>query len=505
MDDEMASLEKNNTWNVISKTEVKRGHQILDGKWVYKLKRGAQNEIIRHKARWVVKGFRQQYGIDYDQTFASVVKPMAYRVLFALAAHYDMEIDQLDVKTAFLHGDVDGDVYVNLPNGYGGENDNAGQVCKLNKALYGLKQSPRLWSEKLSAYLADGLELHPLHADSSVFISEEGLDGPIVVKAELKKEFEMTESPLTHYLGIKVERDRVKRTIKLSQPGYIDKILSRFHTTTAKHSRVPMKEGVTLIPEDAESTEKARSEYSAMIGSIMFLMVQTRPDIAQATSTLARFAKNPGRTHEEAAKVVLRYLQGSRDRGITYGGGAEDPLRPVGYSDADWAGNRSGRRSTSAYVFMLNGGTITWMSKLQPTVALSSTESEYQALTQAAKEATWLRLLLTELSIEIQGSDINVESGKKCFQDIIMDLRGDNQSAIALSHNPVLHTRTKHIDIQHHYIRDEVLGERIKLTYVPTEEMVADGLTKPLGPVKFEEFLKQLRMLGSRRNLISLV
>ena len=217
----------------------------------------------------------------------------------------------------------------------------------------------------------------------------------------------------------------------------------------------------------------------------MFAMIETRPDIAFATSVVSRYAKNPGKTHMEAAKHILRYLSGTKNRGITFGGG---DLFIQGYSDSDWAGDKEQRKSTSGYVFMLNNGPISWCSKRQTTVALSSTEAEYMALTLAAKEATWLRLLMTELGLMTSddGSPtINVLRGEGTIA-----LKGDNQSAIALANNPVLHSRTKHIDIQHHFIRNEVLEGRIDLTYVLTEDMFADRLTKPLTHVKFYSFIR---------------
>ena len=251
----------------------------------------------------------------------------------------------------------------------------------------------------------------------------------------------------------------------------------------------------------------------------MYAMVETRIEIAFATSMVSRFAKNPSSEHFNAIDQILRYLAGSPERGITFGG--EKELKLIGYSDSDWAGDHADRKSTSGFIFMLNGGTISYAYKKQAVVILSSTEAEYVALSLVAREATWLRLLLTELGLltpNDQFAEIHIDENNKCAEAILspnstlhnqehvpdqsfsshnlssIDLKGDNQSSISLANNPVLHTRTKHIGIQHHYIRDEVTSRRINLVYTPTEEMLADGLTKPLSHVKFFNFIKQLGM-----------
>ncbi len=238
-------------------------------------------------------------------------------------------------------------------------------------------------------------------------------------------------------------------------------------------------------------------------------MIETRPDIAFATSLVSRFAKNPSHQHTEAVKTICKCLKGSKHRGITYWG--DEELKIEGYSDSDWEGNKESRKSTSGFIFMLNGGPISWCSKKQSTVALSSTEAEYITLTLAAKEATWLRLPLTELGVletDQQHAGIKVSSKNLCVQTINGDLnspkvsdrdptiflKGDNQGSFALAHNQVFHARTKHINIQHHYIPDEVEAKRIELTYVPTGEMIADGLTKALTHAKFHNFVEQMQM-----------
>ncbi len=230
MEEELDQLTKNETWILVPKNEIEPGHRALGGKWVYKVKRDVNGDIARFKARWVVKGYLQQFGVDFDQTFAAVVKPMAFRVLFAIAAYYDLDIDQMDVKTAFLYGLIDQLIYVKIPKGTETE-ANKNMVCKLLKALYGLKQSPRLWYERLSGFLLEKLGLARIHADHSIFITKAGLNGPIVstfvddikvmapkgsgliqrIKTELTAAFSIVDmGPISFYLGLKVERNREK-------------------------------------------------------------------------------------------------------------------------------------------------------------------------------------------------------------------------------------------------------------------------------------------------------
>ena len=226
----------------------------------------------------------------------------------------------------------------------------------------------------------------------------------------------------------------------------------------------------------------------------MYAMIETRPDLAFAISQVSQFSHNPGPQHFTAIKRIFRYIAGTLDYGITYGGNHQD-LTIAGYSDASYGDSVTNRRSSSGYIFMLNGGPITWSSKRQTTVALSTTESEYMSLTQAAKEALWLRLLLTELQqINQPNLSVKVRKDNLAAHSVLnatglITIFGDNKSSIALAQNPEFHQRTKHIDIQHHFIRDEVTNKRVELTFVNTSDMVADALTKPLGPIKFDRFL----------------
>lgn len=486
MDDEMLSHAQNDTWTLV---DPPPGQKVLSGKWVYKVKHGPQGEIMRHKARWVVRGYEQRPGIDYDDVFAAVVKPASFRAIFALAAIHDLEVEQMDVKTAFLHGKIEETIYVEMPTGYGQE----GKVCHLKKGLYGLKQAPRMWYNTLHDFLVEQ-GFHRTDADHGVFITGAGIEGVVVtvyvddlkiigkdkraiqnLKDALRKRFDMTDlGPVSYYLGMSVTRDRPGGTITLSQKGYIQKVLREFRLENAKPVATPMEQTATQLQKETVgmASPEAVRRYQSAVGSLMYAMIATRPDIAFALSVVSQFAQNPNDTHWKAVKRIFRYLCGTLDRGITVG---RDREGLMGYSDADWGGDRSTRRSTSGYVFVMGGAPISWCSKRQATVALSSCEAEYIALTQASKEAVWLQLLLRELGV--QGNDP-------------VEILVDNQGAIALARNPEFHTRTKHIDIQYHYIRQEIGKGRIRLQFVETGEMLADCLTKPLSATKFQRFLR---------------
>jgi len=488
MEDEVNSLTENHTWDLVDRP---KDRAVLTGKWVYKHKRGSNGEILRYKSRWVVRGFEQREGLDYYETFASVVKPMSYKLLFAIAAANDLEIEQMDVKTAFLYGDIDTEIYVEQPEGMGAIGE-LHKVYKLNKALYGLKQSPRVWYFTLTAYLKT-LGFEPLTADNCIFHDSKGtyiavfvddllMVGPSkanisMIKAKLSERFHMTDlGPCKYYLGMEVTRDRQNRTLKLSQRSYLEKVLRDFGMwdCNKKHD-TPIDTHTKLQKAEAEYEPKIADIkwYQSAVGSLMYAMLGTRPDIAYAVSVVSRFAAKPTQAHKATVTRIFRYLRKTVDYVLVFKG----PLIALtGYSDSDWAGDHDTRKSTSGYVFNVGSAVISWSSKLQSTVALSSCEAEYIGQTNATKEAIWLRRLLNE---------IQLEAANEAQATIIYC---DNQGAIALAKNPQFHARTKHIDIQHHFVRDKVSEGAVELQYIETENQVADGLTKPLDKIKFQRF-----------------
>jgi Reverse transcriptase (RNA-dependent DNA polymerase) len=483
--EEYDSLVENGTW---VEQECPSNRESLTGKWVFKIKRGAAGEILRYKARWVVRGFEQQYGLDFHETFASVVKPMSYKAIFAIAAAYDWEIEQMDVKTAFLYGEIEEDIWIELPTGCG-----VTGTAKLKKALYGLKQAPRVWYNTLATFLSS-IGFQPLDADSSVFCRDgviiaiyvddlliTGASKPDIdkIKDSLKQRFKMSDLGACHfYLGMEVIRDRPRRTLRLSQTAYLRKILQDFGMEHCNDKiTTPMETSSRLMPAEPgyEADSKFRRNYQSAVGSLMYAMLGTRPDLAFAVSVISRFSSNPTNAHWSAVKRIFRYVASTLDMSLVFRG----ELQPLeGYTDSDWAGDQDTRRSTSGYVFNLGSAAISWSSKRQPTVALSTCEAEYVGQKNAAKEAVWLQRFLKQI-------DPNQDPGLGATI-----IYGDNQGAIALAKNAQYHGRTKHIDADVHFVRECVADGRVDLRYIPTTEQVADGLTKPLCRDKFVAFRK---------------
>ena len=284
------------------------------------------------------------------------------------------------------------------------------------------------------------------------------------VKQMLASKFDIKDlGKLTYFLGMSVVQDQGELTTWIAQPAYIKKLLEKQGLGDSKPVGTPVDPGSHLLKATEDEEAVDQQLYQSLVGSLMYLSVCTRPDIAYAVSTLARFSNKPNRSHWTAAKRVLRYLRGTDDYGIAFT--KSDSGECMGYSDADWAGDQEDRRSTSGYLFLMTGGPVSWKSRKQESVALSTAEAEYIALSSAAQETVWLRRLITELGSELEGPTTLME---------------DNQSAIAMAKNPQFHGRAKHIDIRHHFIREKVNGGDIKLIYCPTGDMIADMLTKGL-------------------------
>ena len=437
----------------------------------------------------MAQGCTQIFGLDYEETFSPVVRFESVRFLVAMGTQRQFELHQMDVSTAFLHGELTEEVYMRQPEGFV-ELGKERLVCHLKRSIYGLKQSPRCWNHALDNRLKEmGFKQTPsdpclyVHSDSegemfvvAVYVDDIILGGSSMVrmnavKKELSEKFKIKDlGPLHHFLGIKIIQDQLTRVTWMGQSSYTEKILQRFDMNNSKPVSSPVNPDVKLVPCENPDDVCNQQMYQAVVGSLLYLSTKTRPDIAYAVSNAAHYCAKPTRDHWTAIKRILRYLKGTHDYGLLYRKNA--PVELTGYSDLDWAGDIGDRKSTSGYVFLLGGGAISWKSSKQNCVALSTAEAEYVALSAASQEAMWLQQLVSDL--------IN----QRVQQTTILE---NNQSTICLAKNPQVHGRTKHIDIKYHFVRDLVEAKRIKLIYCASENMVADMLTKGLSIKQFEK------------------
>lgn len=486
--DEIISIEKNNTWILV---DLPEGVKPIGLKWVFKIKRNADGSIIKYKARIVAKGYVQRYWIDYDEVFAPVARMETVRLVIALAASSGWEIHHLDVKTAFLHGELKEEVFVSQPEGFEVAGQE-GKVYKLRKALYGLKQAPRAWNVKLNKILV-GLNFHRCSKEPSLYrrqdktsllivalyvddllITGSSLPAIIKFKKSMASEFEMSElGKLTYYLGIEVHQ--FDGGITMKQSRYAMKILEENGMGTCNLVHLPMDFNIKLSKSPAEKGVD-ETEYRRNIGCLRYLL-HTRPDLSFSVALLSRYMQEPKESHGAALKQILRYIRGTTSLGVMFCRSSR--LEVVGFSDSSHNVDEDDGKSTTGHVFYLDESPITWSSQKQEIFALSSCEAEFMAATEAAKQAIWLQELLGEI--------VGRNSEK-------VKIKVDNKSAIALTKNPVFHGRSKHIHRRFHFIRECVEKEQIEVEHVPGSEQRADILTKSLGRSKFIEM----------RNLIGL-
>lgn len=486
MDLEINSIEKNGTWEL---TTLPAGVKTIGVKWVFKTKLNEKGEVDKFKARLVAKGFSQEFGVDYTEVFAPVARWDTIRMILALAASKGWNVYQFDVKSAFLHGELNEVVFVEQPRGYELKGEET-KVYKLKKALYGLKQAPRAWYKKLESYfIKEGFERcpseHTLFTKSedenflivSVYVDDLIFTGNDITmierfKRSMKQEFEMSDlGKMKYFLGVEVVQSNAG--IFINQRKYANEVLERFNMKNCNPVRTPIIPGFKLVKDDTGTGVDATT-YKQMVGSLMYLTT-TRPDLAFVVSLISRFMEKPTELHQQAVKRVLRYIKGTADLGIFYKFSGEDKV--MAYSDSDYAGDIEDRKSTSGYAFLLSSGAVAWSSKKQPVVSLSTTEAEFIAAASCACQGIWMTRILEWLGVE-QGCT---------------DIFCDNVSTIKLSRNPVMHGRSKHIDIRFHFLRDLAMEERIKLEYCCSKNQLADIMTKPL---PFEVFIRLRELLG---------
>ncbi|SGY77704.1 BQ5605_C005g03702 [Microbotryum silenes-dioicae] len=469
------------------RSSVPPGATIVTSKFVWKTKRNAQGDITGRKARLVAQGNRQRDGIDFSETFAPVARFSSIRCLLALAAANGYHVHQADIDKAYLHGELDHDIWMTTPRGFDFPSD---QVLRLRRSIYGLKQAGRIWNRHIDTslrslgYTATGTDhciysriddqkqphYIALYVDDLLIVSP-ALDEIERVISGLEQRYGVKRlGPAEYILGIQIRRLE-DGSIALSQECYIMDVLARFHfDTTTRGATVPMTPGLSLTAVPGQGTERIRSWYLQAIGSLLYISLGTRPNIAFAVSYLSRFANNPGRRHWVAVKHVLRYLRATYRDELLYACGPTKITGVVGYSDANWGACVDTSISTMGFVFYLAGSAVSWSSKRQTRVADSTTDAEYLALSHAGKEAIYLTQLLSELHVRpVDAAHIFT----------------DNEAAAAVAHDPVHTSGTRHIRLREHFVRDMVHQGDISLSHVGTANMVADIFTKALGPKIF--------------------
>ncbi|KAJ9541965.1 hypothetical protein OSB04_028471 [Centaurea solstitialis] len=489
MQEELAEFIRNNVWLLVPRP---RKRTIIGSKWIFRNKLDEIGTIIRNKARLVAQGYRQEEGIDYDETFAPVARLEAIRLFLAFAAHMNFKVYQMDIKNAFLNGKLNEEVYVAQPPGFV-DPKFPDHVYKLNKALYGLKQAPRAWYDTLSTFLLSKgfvrgkidstlfLKKYPKHillvqiyVDDIIF----GSTNPkLCEKFELlmKSEYKMSMmGELTFFLGLQIKQS--EKGIFINQGKYVHEMLKKFDLTSCTPMKTPMAPPLSL-DKDSKGKPVDVTLYRGMIGSLLYLTASS-PDIMYSTCLCARYQAEPKESHLTAVKRIFRYLKGTPNMGLWYSKDSGFDL--TAYSDSDFAGCKIDRKSTTGGCHLLGGKLVSWTSKKQNSVSTSTAEAEYVAAGICCAQVLWLRNQLQDYDIQLSKIPIYC----------------DNTSAIAIANNPVLHSKTKHIEVRYHFIRDHVMNGDIELHFVPTEYQLADLFTKPLDVTRFNMLLSELGMLN---------
>ncbi|GJS75068.1 retrovirus-related pol polyprotein from transposon TNT 1-94 [Tanacetum coccineum] len=478
MQDELNQFERLQVWELVPRPE---GKNVIALKWLWKNKCDAENIVVRNKSRLVAKGYKQEEGIDFEESFAPVARLEAVRMFIAFAAHMNITIFQMDVKTAFLNGPLKEEVYVSQPEGFI-DSEFPNHVYRLKKALYGLKQAPRAWYDKLSSFLIEhgfnkgiidptlftrrhggDILLVQVYVDDIIF----GSTNPDFSKRFanlMKNNFEMSMmGELKFFLGLQVHQS--PRGIFISQSQYAIELLKKHGLDECVSMSTPM--ATERLDADLQGTPTDQTNYHRMIGGLMYLTA-SRPDIAFATFVCARYQARPTVKHLKEVKRIFWYLRQSYNMGLWYP--KDSGFELIAYSDADHAGCKDDCKSTSGGVQFLGGKLVSWSSKKQDCTAMSTAEAEYVSLSACCAQVIWMRTQLLDYG----------------FKYNRIPMYCDSKSAIAISCNPVQHSKTKHIDIRYHFIKEHVERGTVEIYFVGTEYQPADLFTKALPKERFE-------------------
>ena len=480
--EELEALRRRDVFKLV---DPPKGRKIIRNRWVFDQKTDG-----RKKARLVAKGFSQVEGVDFNEIFSPVVRFETVRMMLALAALENWHITGLDVKSAFLYGELDEELYMEQPEGFkikGQEH----KVLRLLRAIYGLKQAALAWWKALDKSMA-ALKCKRLLADSGIFVFRKDNDLVVIIvyvddalfmgnnrarvhelKNKFMKQWECRDLGDTQeFLRMRILRK--DGSLYLDQTAYLTKVLQRFGLTNAKAAQTPLPEGYQPMPIKGPVDPSLRTKYQQVIGSLLYIMLGTRPDIAYAVTKLSQFAANPSQEHLNKALYICRYLVGTQHYALRYNGAGGKGL--LAFADSDWASDPNNRRSTTGYLVKLADAVFSWNSRAQKTIALSSTEAEYMSLSDTSRQLVWIRTLFSELGIKLSA----------------IPLCGDNQGSIFMASNPVQEKQIKHIDICFHYIHQVVRDKQVELFFIDGALNPADMFTKNLGHIKFVKFRSQL-------------
>ena len=529
---ERKEIDSINNKKVLQPAQRPHGKKLLRTKWVYKIKYGAEGELSSYKVRLVACGYSQVFGIDFDETYSPVIRLTSMRLLFAISAQLGLKIHQMDVNTAFLHADIQEEIYITPPDGFPLPK---GMNCfRLKKALYGLKQAPREWYNNMNAFLLS-ISFKRLYGESCLYYREDKDDGTICiislyvddlliagssqaiitrVKNQLKEQYDMKDlGVVRHILGCEVKHEEETGTSYLTQFQYTKKAIEKFFGPDLKPCDTPADVNIILSKSMSPKTEEDRAKvknipYREAVGTLLWLSLGTRPDISYAVSQVAKYNDCYGIKHWEAVKRIYRYLKGSMDLGLKYSSTNHsgeflerfkslrhlvdfkktifrsmhqrkitdlDILEAIAFADSDLSRDIDSRRSQTGFLFFLGSCLISWQSKQQASVALSSMEAENMSACACSQEGIWLKRLLEEFGCRFSGP---------------LTVFEDNMACIFYSRNPGDHQRTKHIDQKYHFVREQVAAGNIILQKIKTDDNLADLFTKPLSKREFYNLIQ---------------
>uniref|UniRef100_A0A0A9YB70 Copia protein n=1 Tax=Lygus hesperus TaxID=30085 RepID=A0A0A9YB70_LYGHE len=488
---ELNNLERNETWEVIPKSAMPVNQKLIDTRWIFTMKDQDGQDL--KKARLVARGFQQQISIEED-IYAPVARMTTLRILLSLAVDLDLRIHQMDVKAAFLKGVLKEPVYIKVPEGVNCDRDR--MVCKLTKSLYGLKNAPKSWNDVLNSELLQ-LSFERCLVDPCLYFMKNACTYLLVwvddillfsnndkeadsIKNALKEVFDIKELNKNHnkfkFLGINIEIKNGE--LYLSQQDLICKVLNQFEMNTCKISQIPMEPRLNLSVDERDENYKV--PYKELIGSLMYIMLGTRPDLCYSITFFSQFQNCYNLSHWKHLKNVLRYLKGTVNLSLKYSKSVHcNEFIIKSYADSDFASNVNDRKSISGYIVKLNENTVSWKSKKQNVVALSTAEAEYVSLSTCITEVLFLKQLIESI-LKIKLTNVVAYE--------------DNQTCIKMA-KTMETKRSKHIDVRHHFIRELIEKGVLKLLYLPTDEQIADIMTKSLSLPKFSYFRSQIGMI----------